>query len=174
MQKILLSFGLTLLTATILCHGAEINVRPGLWQVTTSSDLLLLVPHIPADQMQSINDLAKEYGLEMPQIEMGGAVSQACITQEMSAQKTLPVLAQNALGCVSKNASRTGNNYKAEFFCDGPDLKGNVIAEATITDAESFTGKTQFIGAAQGIAVNEKADISGKWINADCGTVKPF
>ena len=174
MQKFLLSFSLSLLAVTTLTHGADINVRPGLWQIMTSSDLLLLVPHIPADQMQSINDLAKEYGLELPQIEMGAAVSQACITQEMSAQKTLPVLAQNALGCVSKNANRTGNSYKAKFFCDSPDLKGDIFAEATITDAESFAGKTQFIGTAQGNAVNEEADISGKWINADCGAVKPF
>ena len=174
MQKLLLCFSLILLTATTLCNGAEINMRPGLWQVTTSSDLLLLVPHIPAEQMQSITNLAKEYGLELPQMEMGAAVSQACVTQEMSAQKTLPVLAQNALGCVSKNASRTGNNYKAEFICDSPELKGSIFAEATITGAESFTGKTQFIGTAQGNALNEKADIFGKWINADCGAVKAF
>ena len=174
MQKFSLTFSLLLLTVTPLTHGADINARTGLWQITTSSDLLLLVPHIPADQMQSINDLAKEYGLELPQIEMGAAVSEACITQAISEQKTLPLLAQNSLGCITKSASRNGNLYKAEFVCDGADLKGNVIAEATITSAESFTGSTQFTGTVQGNAINDQAKIGGKWIETDCGAVTPF
>jgi len=185
MRNILI--GLTLLNfslmAPLLAHAAnaaETNMRPGLWQITTTSDLLLLAQHVPPDQMQSIKDLAKDYGLEMPQIENGAAISQACITQEMSAQKTLPNLYNAQLGCTSqnvnpgKNPTRSGNNYKIDFVCNSADLKGNGTAVGTITNPEAFTGQTHFSGEAQGNPVNEKADINGKWINASCGAVKPL
>ena len=155
-------------------HAADNNMRPGLWQIETTSDLLLLVPHIPADQMQSVKDLAKEYGLEMPQIENGAAISQTCITQEMANTKALPNFYNAELGCKSQNATRNGNNYKTDFVCNSADLKGNGTVAGTITSPDSFTGQTNFTGEAQGNPVNEKADINGKWMNASCGAVKPL
>ena len=174
MRKILI--GLTLICPLIAAtaHAADNNMRPGLWQITTTSDLLLLVPHLPADQMQGIKDLAKDYGLDMPQIENGAAISQTCITQEMAAQKMLPNFYNAELGCTSQNATRSGNDYKVDFVCDSVDLKGSGTVAGTITTPEDFTGQTNFTGTAQGNPVNEKADINGKWLNASCGAVKPM
>ena len=174
MRKILI--GLTLICPLLAAtaNAADNNMRPGLWQITTTSDLLLLVPHLPPDQMQSIKDLASEYGLEMPQIENGAAISQTCMTQEMANQKMLPNFYNAELGCTSKNATRSGNDYKVDFVCDSVDLKGSGTVAGTITSPEAFTGQTNFNGTAQGNPVNEKADINGKWINASCGAVKPL
>lgn len=174
MRKILIGFTLIAPLLASTANAAEINMRPGLWQISTTSDLLLLAPHLPPEQMQSIKDLASEYGLEMPQIENGAAISQTCITQEMATQKTLPNFYNTQLGCSSKNATRSGNNYKIDFVCTSPDLKGNGTAEGAITNPEAFTGQTNFSGEAQGNPVNERADINGKWINASCGAVKPL
>ena len=165
-------FSFLLLISTTLCQSAksaEISVRPGLWQIKTSSDLLLLIPHIPADEMRRITDLASEYGLDLPQVEMGEAISQACVTQEMSDLKTLPVLAQNDLACVVKKSSRNSNVYKAEFACNNANFKGDAIAQATVTNAESFAGTVQFTGVAQGVNVDDQAQITGKWMQANCG-----
>ena len=174
MRKILI--GLTLITPFLAAtaNAADNNMQPGLWQIETTSDLLLLVPHIPADQMQSIKDIASEYGLEMPQIENGAAISQTCITQEMADQKTLPNFYNAELGCSSKNATRNGNNYQVDFVCNSADLKGNGTAAGIITSPQAFTGQTSFTGTAQGNPVNETADINGKWMNASCGAVKPL
>jgi hypothetical protein len=173
MRKILIGLTLVAPLFTMSANAAETNLRAGLWQITTTSDLLRLAPHVSAEQMQSIKELADQYGLEMPQIENGAAISQACITQEMAAQNTLPNFYQSQLGCSSKNANREGNHYKVDFVCTSAELKGNGTATGTITNPEAFTGKTNFIGQAQGNAVNEKADISGKWLNASCDTAKP-
>ena len=174
MRKILISFTLICPLLAATTNAAENNMRPGLWQITTTSNLLLLVPHIPADQMQGIKDLAKDYGLDMPQIENGAAISQTCITQAMADQKTLPNFYNAQLGCSSKNATRSGNHYKTDFVCTSADLKGSGTAEGTITYPEAFTGQTSFIGTAQGNPVNEQADINGKWLNASCGEIKPL
>ncbi|MDZ4142817.1 MAG: DUF3617 domain-containing protein [Methylotenera sp.] len=174
MQKILIGLALIAPLLATTANAAETNMRAGLWQITTTSDLLRIVPHLPPEQMQSIKDLAKDYGLDMPQIENGAAISQTCITQEMANQKTLPNFYQTQLGCTSKNATRSGNNYKIDFVCASPDLKGMGTAEGAITNPENFTGQTNFSGEAQGTPVNERADINGKWLNASCGAVKPL
>lgn len=122
MRKI--SLGLAICSSLFISNlnAAELELKPGLWQITTTSDLLLLAPQIPADQMQNIKDLANEYGLEMPQFENGVAISQACITKEMAAQKTLPNFYQSQLGCDSKNENQIGNNYKVGFICTSNEL----------------------------------------------------
>jgi Protein of unknown function (DUF3617) len=174
MRKVLVSFTLISSLFAATANAAETNMRAGLWQITTTSDLLLLVPHIPADQMQGVKDIAAEYGLEMPQVENGAAISQACITQQMADTKTLPNFYNAELGCKSSNATRNGNNYKTDFVCNSADLKGKGTAVGTITNAETFTGQTNFTGQAQGNPVNEQADIGGKWLKTSCGTVKPL
>jgi hypothetical protein len=174
MHKLLIAVALVFPLLTSTANSAEFNMRPGLWEVTTTSDLLLLAPHIPSDQMQNMKDLAKEYGIDMPQIENGAIISKACITQEMADKKTLPNFYQDQTGCASKSATRNGNSYKVDFTCDSADLKGNGAAEGNLTSPEAFSGKTKFNGLAQGNPVNEKAVINGKWMNANCGAVKPM
>lgn len=155
-------------------NAAETNMRPGLWEITTTSDLLRLVPQIPTDQMENLKDLAKEYGFDMPQIQNGAATSSTCITQEMANQRNPPDFYQNQMGCTATNATHTGNKYRLDFVCTNAQLKGNGTAEGTFLTMESFKGQTQFKGFAQGNPVNEKADIIGRWINASCGNVKPL
>lgn len=155
-------------------NSAETNMRPGLWEITTTSDLLWLVPQIPQDQMDNLKDIAKEYGFDMPQIQNGAATSSACITQEMANQKNPPDFYQNQMGCTAKNATISGNKYRLDFVCTNAQLKGNGTAEGTFVSMERIKGQTQFKGFAQGNPINEKADISGRWINASCGNVKPL
>jgi len=173
MRKTLLALVFASLLMVSTANSAENNMRPGLWEMTTTSDLLWLVPEIPPDQMQNLKDLANQYGIDMPQIKMGEATSKACITQEMADQKNPPDFYQNQLGCTAKNVTHIGNKYKLDFVCASSQLKGNGTAEGTFTSPESFSGQTKFDGVAQGNPVNERADISGRWISSSCGTVKP-
>jgi len=174
MRKTLLAvvFASSFMSST--ANSADNNMRPGLWEITASSDLLWFVPQIPPDQIQILKDLAVQYGVDMPQIQMGDATSKTCITQEMAVQQNLPIFYQNQLGCITTNTTRIGNKYRADFTCSSLLLKGNGTAEGTFTSPESFLGRTQFDGVAQGHPVNEHADISGRWINSSCGTVKPL
>ena len=152
-----------------IAQAKPIQMRPGLWEIRTSSDLLRLVPHVPAEQMQNMQDLAKEYGLEMPEIENGAAISRTCITQEMAAQEVLPELYQEELGCVSESTVRDGNAYRMNFTCNSSKLKGKGTAQGVITSSQTFTGSSQFKGVANGADVDEKAEITGKWVGASCG-----
>lgn len=169
---------LALATAAALCSPfpatAQGNMRPGLWEVTTTSDLLRLVPAIPPDQMQRLMNLARQNGFDMPQISNGAATSRACVSPAMAARQTLPILYQHQAGCSTRNASRDGNQYRLDFVCSGANVKGTGKAQGTFTNAESFAGQTAFDGTVNGTPVNEHADISGRWVEANCGAVKPL
>lgn len=168
MQKFFTLSILSVCLSPLVTQAAEFNMRAGTWEVTTSSDLLLFVPSIPADQMTRIKNLASEYGFELPNVENGAAISKTCITEEMAKQQTLPTLYQNQSGCTTQNATRSGNHYQLAFTCDNPELKGTGTATGDLLSAESFTGQTTFKGTVQGAPVNETAQIKGRWLTATC------
>jgi len=168
-------FFLILLFGAIPSTGwTDSNIRPGLWEITTTSDLLALVSHIPSEQMEQITSLARQYGLEIPQIQNGVATSTICITQEMVEEEIPAGFFENRFGCAAKNATKEGNRYKVDLACDSPEFKGNGKAEGTFTSPESFTGLTEFESVIQGNPVYAHAESQGRWINSDCVVMTPL
>jgi len=173
MRNILSSLVVATALLASTAHSSESTMRPGLWEVKTSSDLLKLASQIPPDQMQQLMSLAKQNGFELPPIRDGAAISSVCITQKMADQKSPLDFLQNQSGCSAKDASHVGSKYKLNFVCANANLRGNGTAEGTFTNPESFSGRTEFDGVAQGNPVNEHADVNGRWVGASCGTVRP-
>jgi hypothetical protein len=153
-----------------LAHASGNSVRPGLWEVTTTSMLLALVPRIPPDQMQQLSDLAKQYGLEIPRIENGAATSRVCITQEMANHEIPSYFHVHQTGCSVKNATRSNNSYKMDLVCTGSPVKGTGRGKGSFSTPERFSGWTVFTGTMQDRPFNEHADTSGRWIGASCET----
>lgn len=168
MRKILVPFVLAVSLHASIANSAEHDMRPGLWEVTTTSDLLRLVPLIPPDQMQNLANLARQNGFEIPDIQNGAATSRACVTPDMASQKNLPNFYQLQSGCAVKGPFYKGGKYHWDFACASTELKGNGSAEGTFTSPESFSGRTEFDGLVRGNPVNEHADIRGRWIGASC------
>ena len=168
------AFLIILLTMVNVAFAEDINLRPGLWEMTTESDLLIFANQIPSEQMQQVEQLAKQYGVDMPKIENGAAVSKVCVTPQMSQTKQLPIFYQAESGCKSTQSSRKGNQYSINFECNSSQLKGKGRATGLLTSSERFNGHTQFTGTAQGAQLDEQADIYGKWLATDCGDVKPM
>jgi hypothetical protein len=162
-----------LLLFTTNSHAAELLMKSGLWEITTTSRLLHLASQLPPDQLESINAFAKEYGLEIPEIQNGAAKSNSCITPEMAKQKTLPSTFENQAGCTIKHAKRTGNDYRMEYICKSTELDGSGIVEGTLSTNTQFNGRTTFNGLVQGNPFNEQANITGQWISANCALASP-
>ncbi|SFP86963.1 Protein of unknown function [Nitrosomonas cryotolerans] len=165
MCKILFLISLLMIATTSMATN---NIRPGLWEVTTTSELLAMVPHIPSQQMQQITHLIEQYGLQMPRIQNGAAISKVCITQEMAAQEVPAHFYENQSGCAVKNATRAGNDYKVELVCTNAQFQGTGVAEGTFTSPERFTGQTEFDSVVQGTPVFTTAETSARWINESC------
>lgn len=170
MRKALLSISLLLVASS--ASSAEGVLRPGLWELTTTLLLLAFVPQIPPDTMQKLTSLAKQHGIDIPEIQNGAATSKVCITPEMAEQELPVYFHQTQLGCSAQNTTRTGNSYRTDLVCAHPQFKGNGTAEGTFTSPERFSGQTQFNGVFQGNPIDEHADVTGRWISASCGPVK--
>ena len=168
MRKIHFIVLLTLLAPSL--SSAEATARPGLWEVTTTSVLLGLVPEIPQDQLQKLSKLARQYGVIMPQIQDGAATSKICVTQEMAEQQIPDYLLQRQSGCSIKKTVQTENGFKLDLACAGPEIKGSGKAEGTFMDPENFSGQTEFNGIVRGTPVNDRADTRGRWIGENCKT----
>ena len=153
--------------------AGEHSVRPGLWEVTTTSDLLALVPHIPSGQMRQINDLARQYGLVMPEIKDKAAISRVCITPAMAAQEIPTYFYDSQSGCSVKNASRSGNRFQLELVCDNAQFQGNGAAEGVFTSSEEFSGHTEFDSMVLGTPVYATAQTQARWIGEVCAVNQP-
>ncbi len=160
------------MTAAAAAPPSGNAMRPGLWEVSTTSPLLKLVPQIAPDQMAALRQLASQYGVGVPDISSGAATGKVCVSPAMARQNILPGLDQARSGCRSHDASRTGGHYEVKVTCDSTNVSGSGAAVGDFTTPESFTGRSQFKGLVQGIPIDERAETSGRWISADCGSVK--
>lgn len=158
---------------TVPASASQNDIHPGLWEVTTTSDLLNLVPHIPPDTMQQITDLARQYGLVMPNIQNKSAISHVCITPAMAAQEIPTYFYDGQSGCSIKNARRSGNRFQIELFCDNAQFQGNGTAEGVFTSPEDFSGHTEFDSVVMGNPVYATAETRGQWVGEKCAVTQP-
>ena len=165
MRKTLLLIALLMMSTT---SQATNTIRPGLWEITTTSNLLAMVPHIPSQQMQQITGLVEQYGLQMPQIKNDAVISNVCITQQMADQEVPTHFYESQSGCSVKNAIKTGNHYKVDIFCTNAQFQGAGVAEGYFSNPEHFTGQTEFDSVVQGMPVFATAETSGRWIEETC------
>ncbi len=171
MYKIL--FVIACFSCGIMSASAEqIRIRPGLWEVITTSDLLALVPHIPSEQMRQITELAKRYGLIMPEIRNNAATSKVCITPDMAAQDIPTYFYDGQSGCSIENAFRTGNRFQITISCDNAQFQGNGTAEGVLTSPEQFSGKTEFDSWMMDTPIHATAETNAHWIGETC-SVQP-
>lgn len=115
----------------------------------------------------------RKMGVDVSQLQTGVIVSKMCITKEMAERDQLPQIDQTQVGCKLGNTLRQENSYTSDITCDGPQLKGKGVSKATFTSNESFSSSSEFKGTVNGQPVNDRSELSGKWIGADCGSVKP-
>lgn len=144
------------------------DIKAGMWEITTTSDLLDLVPSLPAETMTNIKNLASEYGLDLPDVQNGAVISNTCVTPTMAKQKVLPDFYHHQTGCTTQSTTRNGNDFKLQFACHHDNLTGNGTAEVKVTSQESLTGQTAFKGLVQGSRINENAQIKGRWLSESC------
>jgi hypothetical protein len=161
-----------LLSLTAVAAGSALaapNMAPGLWEVTTESALAKNMPTLPAAQIEQMRKL----GVDLGKLQSGTIVNKICITPEMAARNEIPKMSQKESGCEIKNQQQHGHTYTMEMVCNGQ-MKGKGVSTTTFSGNKSFSTRTQFSGNMNGLPINDDANSSGKWLSADCGTVKPI
>lgn len=152
---------LALPLAALASHG-----KAGLWEVTTRMSMPNMSANIPPEAMARM----KAMGMSMP----GGNqtfTSQHCMTAEEVAQDTPPTPRRNT-GCAMSNLSHDGHTFTADLVCSGADAQGRGHVAVTYDSDEHYAGTYAFNGSMQGHPQNITSNFEGRWISADCGSLK--
>jgi hypothetical protein len=73
--------------------------------------------------------------------------------------------------CKTTQQSRSGNTIKMAFACTKPPSTGE--SQVTLVSGESFQSKTTVTTTERGKPEKTTIEGTGKWLGADCGSVKP-
>lgn len=160
--------------------AAKINMMPGLWEhrFTMSSqngemeaamkEAQKQLANMPADQRKLLEDLMAAQGVN---VSMKGDSTQvkACITQDVIDSGELPQAGED---CSQNIVEQTKGTYKITFNCAGnPPSSG--AGEVVFSSPKAYTGKSTYTTVVNGKKEDMTMIQSGKWLAADCGTIKP-
>ena len=156
-----------LLAGFVATAFAEDSMRPGLWQSSMTIDMPQGMPQISPEQLAKM----KQMGIELP---FGHpVVTQVCITPEEAAKHNAykPNMRPEDQ-CQLKDYVNSGGHYSGTMQCAG-DMKGVGHFTADRSADTSYAGSYDFSGTSQGHPLQMHAAFQGKYLSADCGSVKP-
>ncbi|ROZ78690.1 DUF3617 domain-containing protein [Ramlibacter sp. WS9] len=157
------------------------NLKPGLWEITNKmqtaggqmeqqmADMQKQMAAMPPEQRKMMEEMMAQRGMKMGGGAGGGMAIKICLTKEMVEKNELP--AQQG-DCKTTQQSRTGNSMKMAFACTNPPSSGE--GHVVFTSPEAYHSKMVITTAVQGKPEKITSEGNGKWLGADCGTIKPM
>jgi hypothetical protein len=145
--------------AAFASHG-----KTGLWEVTNHLNMTGMMAQIPPDQMARMRAM----GAQLPN---GRAITtQYCVTEAQVADDKPPPL-HNIKDCSFSNMKYDPHNFSADMTCAG-EMQGQGHISFTYDGSEHYSGTYAFNGSAHGHVTSMTNSLEGKWLSADCGSMK--
>ena len=170
-----------LLTCLMLCSASAFaqSTAPGLWEMQNKvggnpemdkamAEMQKQLASMPPAQRKQMEAMMGKSGAS---IGNGGAISvKVCITPEMAARSEMPSHTEG--DCTATVTSRSGNTLKSKFVCKNPPTTGE--GTYTYSGDKAFTSKMVMQSTRNGKPETMTMEGQGKWLSADCGSVKPI
>lgn len=136
--------------------------KAGLWEVTSTVNM----PNMPQMSQAQMAQM-QAMGMHMP---MGHTFTvRHCVTADEVAQDKPPPMRSKE--CTMTNVRIEGHTFSGDTVCTG-EFQGQGHFSVTYDGNEHYTGTSTTTGTAEGHPVNSSTSFEGKWISADCGSVK--
>ncbi len=158
------------------------TMKPGLWEITSqmqsgsSGEMVSAMAkaqkelaNMPPEQRKMMQDIMAKQGIQMGTAGGSGMSIKVCMTQEMVERNAV---ATHKSDCTNNYSPRSGNSMQFSFQCPNPPSKGEGVVTFNGSDAYSvkMTNSTVVNGKPEKIDMQS----SGRWLAADCGSVKPM
>jgi hypothetical protein len=173
MKKIvLLAIGVSgaLITAAV---AATLDVKPGLWEVTTQGEATGMPPIPPQVLAQMTPQQRTQMMQEMQRRMNQPDVSRSCVTQKML-DRGMSFDRHGDDQCAQSVVSNTARSLDLRIVCTGDQQqKANGTMHIDATSRESFTGAFNMVTTDGTNTMTMKRTVQGKWLGGDCGDVKP-
>lgn len=172
-------FLLALLAATVSLPAAAQALKPGLWEINNKmggspqmdqgmAEMQKQLAAMPPDQRKQMEAMMAQRGMQMPRAAPGGGMAmRVCMTKEMVERNDVPMQE----GCRMTSQTRSGNTMRMAFACTNPPSSGE--GQFTFASPESYTSRMTVKTVVDGKNETMTMDAAGKWLGADCGSVKP-
>ncbi len=162
--------------------AAAQTMKPGLWEITNKmggsgdmgakmaaaqEQMQKAMALMPPEQRKQMEKMMAQQGVNMAPGQGGGMSSRICVTREMAARNEAPAAQSD---CKQEQMQRSGNTTKFRFTCGNPPSTGE--GEVTVHNPESYTMKMNVTQKGKNERMTMEA--RGKWLNADCGSLKPL
>jgi hypothetical protein len=165
-----LSIGAMAMSWAVAADTPNLKVKMGLWEMTTHVQLSG-APIIPDDVLQKLPPeqrarmQAALAGLNKPR------VLKECMTPDRLS-KGFKVGERDDGDCKTTILTNTSSELALKSECS--DSGGARVSNVRIiaNGSESVTGTVSSVATREGKTVNVNAGVEGKWLGADCGSVK--
>lgn len=170
------------LFAAALCLGSlPVTAQtqlPGLWEHSFNmksqdgetekamAEMQQQMAAMPPEQRKQIEQMMASRGISMG---AQGTTVKVCVSKEDAARKAAPQFRE---GCTQQVLQRTASGMKVKFECTQPQpMSGE--GEMTFISDKAYTGKSTLTSQVAGKPQQMNMEMAGKWLAADCGSVKP-
>jgi hypothetical protein len=166
-----------MLAAACLPAGAQ-ALKPGLWEISNKMkgsaemdqamvEMQKQLAAMSPEERKQMEAMMGQRGMRAAPAAGGGMTMQMCMTREMADRNDVPM--QD--GCTMTKQQRSGNTMKMAFNCTKPPSSGE--GEFTFLGSEAYRSHMVLKTTSKGKPETMEMDASGKWLGADCGSVKP-
>ncbi|MGH8805402.1 MAG: DUF3617 domain-containing protein [Polaromonas sp.] len=173
---------LATLTLAMATGAAAQTMKPGLWEINhkmqsgsgemekAMANMEKQMAGMPPEQRKQMQDMLAKQGMAMGQGGAGGMSVKICMTKEMAERNEMP--SQQQGDCKTTQSPRSGNTMKFSYACTQPPSSGE--GQITYVSDTAYTMKMATTATVRGKAEKMDMDASGKWLSADCGSIKPI
>lgn len=158
------------ITAVVFAQAPALDVKMGLWEMTSVTDLGGQMPAVDTSKMTPQQKAQIDAAMQ----SMMGThtnVMKSCITKEKFSDSTFMMPQQPGQTCKQVLTTNTRTTLEGSVTCTG----ANAMAMQMHMDALSSTSIKATVKSAQtnrGRTMNVTATMTGKWLGADCGDTK--
>jgi hypothetical protein len=160
--------------------GAQ-DMKPGLWELNNNvsspdaqvqaamSEIQKQLANMSPQQRQGMQQMLERNGVQMNLGSGGALTTRMCMTREMIQRKEFPVQQGD---CQQKVTPVSGKRMKVAFSCSKPPASGE--GELTLDSDTSYRARMHIKGNDGRNRQSVDMDVSGKWLGADCGSLRPI
>jgi hypothetical protein len=157
--------------AVVLAQAPALDVKMGLWEMTTASNVGGQMPAIDTSKMTPEQRGRAEAAMQ----GMMGAhtnVAKTCMTREKFDRSSFMAPDEPGSTCKQTITTNTRSTLEGTLSCTGERPRtGQMHIDAV--SSTNFKGTFKMSETNQGKTMNVNLTMTGKWLGADCGTVKP-
>ena len=149
---------------------AQQEAKAGLWEIrsTVEGDPRMAQAMAEAQKMMAQMPPEVRKTMEAQGMGMGtNGSTRMCLTKEMLAHPG--TMGNQKNDCTNSIVSRTANTFKSKFTCKNPPSSGEITV--TFSGDSSYTSQIVSTSPESG---TQTIKSSGKWLQADCGNIKPI